>query len=84
MAIICDNQNELSLLKKLMSSRLFWFYITNSSKPYGSGYFSLSRNYIKQFGIYDFSESDIDFILNENSAEKLNAFFEAKYGINIK
>lgn len=83
MAVICDDTKELILLKKLMSSRLFWFYITNTSKPYGSGYFSLSRNYIKNFGIYDFSKKDIDFVLKEKSAEKLNKFFESKYEIKL-
>jgi hypothetical protein len=84
MAVICDDPNELVMLKKLMSSRLFWFYITNTSKPYGSGYFSLSRNYIKKFGIFNFSEKDINFILKENNMEKLNSFFESKYEIRIK
>ena len=67
-----------------MSSRLFWFYITNTSKPYGSGYFSLSRNYIKKFGIFNFSERDIDFIIKEDNTEKLDLFFESKYEIRLK
>jgi len=74
----------LVLLKKIMSSRLFWFYITNTSKPYGSGYFSLSRNYIKKFGIFNFSERDIDFIIKEDNTEKLDLFFESKYEIRLK
>jgi methylase of polypeptide subunit release factors len=84
MAVICDNEKELVLLKKLMSSRLFWFYIINSSKPYGSGYYSLSRNYIKSFGIYDFSDEDIDFIINEDRAKELDSFFESKYKIKLQ
>lgn len=83
MAVICDNKKELRLLKKLMSSRLFWFYIINSSKPYGSGYYSLSRNYIKSFGIYDFSGDDIDFIIGENETKKLDLFFETKYEVQL-
>ena len=58
-----------------MSSNLFWFYIIHSSKPYGSGYFSLSRNYIKNFGIADFSEDEKkEFIeANQNQTDKILA-----------
>ncbi|MBW4970793.1 SAM-dependent methyltransferase [Croceibacter atlanticus] len=83
LALIGESERELSFIKKIMSSRLFWFYITNSSKPYGSGYFSLSRNYIKNFGIYDFSEEEIDSIINEQDKNKLNRFIESKYEIEL-
>lgn len=66
-----------------MSSRLFWFYITNSSKPYGSGYYSLSRNYIKNFGIYNFTEDEIDWLTKEKDQEKLDNFIETKYGVYL-
>src|SRR5690606_6513826 len=74
LALIADTERELEFMKKIMSSRLFWFYITNSSKPYGSGYYSLSRNYIKNFGIYDFNEEEIDLIIAEENQERLNQF----------
>jgi adenine-specific DNA-methyltransferase len=84
LALISDNEKDLLFMKKIMSSRLFWFYVVNSSKPYGSGYFSLSRNYIKRFGIYDFTENEIDQLINEEDKEKLNDFIDFKYGINTK
>ncbi|MFW1480453.1 hypothetical protein ACEWA0_23745, partial [Vibrio parahaemolyticus] len=71
------------ILKVLMSTRLFWFYIINTSKPYGSGYFSLSRNYIKSFGIYDFSSEQIEFLINETNQEKIDKFVEDLYGVNL-
>jgi hypothetical protein len=43
LALIAKNNRDLEFMKKIMSSRLFWFYVTKSSKPYGSGYYSLSR-----------------------------------------
>ncbi len=82
-AVVSDNDNELAFLKKIMSSRLFWFYITNSSKPYGSGYFSLSRNYIKNFGIFDFTADEIESIINEEDKNVLNNFIESKYGVEL-
>jgi hypothetical protein len=83
LAVVTENERELFFLQKLMSSKLFWFYIKNTSKPYGSNYFSLSRNYIKSFGVYNFSEDEIEFIINEENKETLDAFFEDRYNIKI-
>ena len=83
LALVGENKKELLLMQKLMGSRLFWYYITKSSKPYGSGYYSLSRNYIKKFGIPDFTEKEIDFLLEEQDESKINNFLEEKYGISI-
>ena len=83
LAVIGDNIKQLRFLRKLMSSRLFWFYIVNTSKPYGSGFFSLSRNYIKHFGIYDFSKEDIDYIIKERNSDNLNLFIESKYEVTL-
>jgi adenine-specific DNA-methyltransferase len=78
--------NDLSKIKfaqKIMSSRLFWFYIENTSKPYGAGYMSLSRNYIKSFGIYDFTKAEIDWITVEESKKLIDDFLEKKYDVVI-
>tara|TARA_R100000306_G_C4377669_1_gene142697 strand:+ start:456 stop:2288 length:1833 start_codon:yes stop_codon:yes gene_type:complete len=83
LALIAHTERELEFMKKIMSSRLFWFYIVNSSKPYGSGYFSMSRNYIKNFGIYDFNDDEIDLIINEDNQKWLNQFIESKYEIEL-
>lgn len=83
LAIIGENERELLLLQKIMSSRLFWFYIKNTSKPYGSGYFSLSRNYIKNFGIHKFTDIEIDNIIAEEDTNRLNELIELKYGVNL-
>ncbi|MCT4598296.1 MAG: SAM-dependent methyltransferase [Vallitalea sp.] len=83
LAIIGKNKKELEFLKKLLSSRLFWFYITNSSRMYGHDYFSLSKNYFKNFGVYDFSEKEIDYILNEKNRLKIDKFIEQLYGVNL-
>lgn len=83
-AVVSEDIVELQFLQKLMSSNLFWFYIRHSSKPYGAGYFSLSRNYIKNFGIYDFSQEQKEFICNERNSIVLNEFIESIYGIELK
>lgn len=82
-AVVSQTEKELQFLQKLMSSNLFWFYVVHSSKPYGSGYFSLSRNYIKSFGVYDFNEDERKYMISEYNSDELNKFIEAKYNIKI-
>lgn len=78
-AVVSDNLKELKLLQKVMESDVFWFYIESTSKNYSSGYYSLSRNYIKNFGIYPFTEEDKAYILKEKDSIKVNAFICEKY-----
>ncbi len=82
-AVIGDSRRELVVLRKLMSSRLFWFYLKQTSKPYTSGYISMSKNYIRNFGIYAFTPEDITYIIGENDPVRLDAFFEGKYQIEL-
>lgn len=83
LAVVTESKNELFFLQKLMSSKIFWFYIKNTSKPYGSDYYSLSRNYIKNFGVYDFSEEEKTYIINENNKDVLDSFFEERYDVHF-
>lgn len=80
-AIIGHSDEEMRLVKKIMESRLFWFYIKTTSKPYSSAYYSLNGNYIKNFGIPDFSVNDINFLINEPDKNIIDAFLEDKYEI---
>ncbi|WP_312080224.1 Eco57I restriction-modification methylase domain-containing protein [Acinetobacter schindleri] len=83
LAILSNDKESLKILKVLMSSRLFWFYIVSTSKPYTSGYFSLSNNYIKSFGIYPFNEEQKKFLLSEKDSNNLNKFIEELYGVSL-
>jgi type I restriction-modification system DNA methylase subunit len=82
-AVIGHSEEEMLLAKKLMESRLFWYYIKTSSKPYTSNYYSLNGNYINNFGVCNFTNNEIDFILNEDKKDILDAFFEERYGIKL-
>jgi len=82
-AVIGHSVEEMLLAKKIMESRLFWYYIKTSSKPYTSNYYSLNGNYINNFGVCDFTNNEIDFILNEDNKEILDAFFEERYNIKL-
>lgn len=82
-AVIGGSKKDLFLIKKIMESRLFWYYIKTSSKPYSSNYYSLNGNYIKNFGIYEFSQEEIEYIIKETDIVLLNNFIENKYGIQL-
>lgn len=82
-AVIGHSEEEMLLIKKIMESRLFWYYIKTTSKPYSSSYYSLNGNYINNFGICNFTNNEIDFVLNENNKDVLDAFFEERYDIHF-
>ncbi|WP_313567164.1 N-6 DNA methylase [Empedobacter sp.] len=82
-AIIGHSNEEMQLVKKIMESRLFWFYIKSTSKPYSSSYYSLNGTYIKNFGIPDFKQEDIEFIINESDKDRLDMFFEDFYNLDL-
>lgn len=83
LALIGESRRELVFVKKLMETKLFWYYITQTSKPYMSGYFSLSNNYIKNFGVCKLTNEEIDFVVKTEDRMVIDDFFEAKYGVEI-
>lgn len=82
-AIIGHSKDEMLLIKKIMESRLFWYYIKTTSKPYMSNYYSLNGTYINNFGVCELTEEEKKFILKENNQKVLDDFFEDKYGISV-
>lgn len=82
-AIVGHTKKEMLLIKRIIESRLFWYYIKTTSKPYSSDYYSLNGNYINNFGVYNFSDEEINYILKEKNQKKLDLFIENKYGIQL-
>ena len=83
LAIVGGSQKELIVIKKIMESKLFWYYIKTTSKPYSSEYFSLSGNYIRNFGICNLDEKETEYVIKEQDRNKLDSFFERKYGVKL-
>jgi len=83
-AIIGHSNEELILIKKIMESRLFWYYIKTTSKPYSSDYYSLNGNYIRNFGVCNLNSEEIEFVLKEPDRNTLDTFFEKKYDIDLR
>jgi adenine-specific DNA-methyltransferase len=82
-AIIGHSEEEMLLIKKIMESRIFWYYIKTTSKPYSSNYYSLNGNYIKNFGIPDFSIDEIDYLINEPDKGVIDDFLEDYYNVKL-
>jgi hypothetical protein len=82
-AIIGHTIDEMVLMKKIMESRLFWYYIKTTSKPYSSEYYSLNGNYINNFGICRLTRAEKKFLLNEDDRDVIDSFLERKYRIRI-
>lgn len=82
-AIIGNSVNDLIIIKKLMESTVFWYYIKKTSKPYSSNYYSIDGNYIQNFGICKLSQKEKEFIIKEDDKNILNTFWETKYDVII-
>ncbi|MDF7669986.1 N-6 DNA methylase [Orbaceae bacterium ESL0721] len=83
LAFFGKSVRELNVLKKILESKIFWFYIQNTSKPYSSSYYSLNGTYIKNFGICSLTKTEENFILKQDNNNILNEFIAKKYDINL-
>ena len=77
-AIIDKSLDKLRFLRKLLSSKVFWYYIKKTSKPYGGEFYALAKNYVKTFGVAVFNDEEIREVitLSHKSSE---ALFNKKY-----
>jgi adenine-specific DNA-methyltransferase len=83
LAIVGSSSTDMSIIKKIMESSVFWYYIKTTSKPYSSNYFSLNGNYIKNFGICELTDKEKKFLIKETDQNILNEFFEDKYKLKV-
>ena len=79
MAAYTEDKRNLKILEKLLVSDIMWAYIENKSKHYSSGYFGLGKNYLKDFGIYNFTDDEKEYIINKIDINNLNEFFNDLY-----
>lgn len=79
LAAFSEDINELKILKAILETDIFWFYISQTSKYYISNHRSISKNYIKKFGIPEFTDDEKSYILNHNDNEDIKFLIESKY-----
>lgn len=79
-AIVSESSRKLRVLRRILQSSVFWYYIKHTSKPYGGNYFALAKNYVKNFGIPKLAEAEEDIILNLDERD-LDPYIENLYGV---
>lgn len=78
-AVVSDDLDELAYLKKILESDIFFKYILNTTKDYSSGYISMSKNYIKNFGVFQMNKRQIkDFLSTKNVNEYLGDIYQVE------
>jgi methylase of polypeptide subunit release factors len=80
-AILSESTEDLLVLQKILMSKIFWYYIENTSKPYAGNYFSVAKNYIKYFGILDLSINERENLLQLEDKNEIDDFLEKKYDV---
>ncbi len=78
-AFVSDDVQNLKILKKIIESRIFWDYIVTNSKPYSSGYYSISGVNIKNFNIPQFTEEEIHSLLSLQKKNDIEDFLSPFY-----
>lgn len=76
-AVVSQDRRSLEILKKILESNIFYQYIKNTTKDYSSGYISLSRNYLKNFGIPCLTtEQQEELLATDNPGEYVRKLYE--------
>jgi hypothetical protein len=83
LAVVGRSESEMIIIKKIMESNIFWYYIKTTSKPYSSDYYSLNGNYINNFGVCELTDIEKRFLISETDQKILNDFFEEKYALKV-
>lgn len=82
-SIFAGSSRQLEIIRRLLTSNIFWYYITKTSKPYSGGFFSLEKRYIRHFGIPQLTETQEDELLGMRNQEEINRWLEGIYGISV-
>lgn len=82
-AIYNESESELLFLKKVLESSVFDYYMKNTSKPYATGYYSYAKNYVKNFGLYPFTEEQKKHILSLQTKEEVDKYIKSIYRVAI-
>jgi len=80
-AVLSDSKEDLLLLQKILYSDVFWKYVTFKSRHYENGYFSLAKNYIKNFGIPELNKAEKKKIINFKRQSSVDSFLLEKYDL---
>lgn len=80
-AIFSENEEDLLVLKRILESSVFDYYMRHTAKPYASGYYSYAKNYIKGFGIPVLSSKQRITLLSLQEQNAINNYVERLYNM---
>lgn len=80
-AILSDDKEKLLAVQKILQSKIFELYIKQISKPYSSDYYSLGKNYIKNFGVVSLTDEQKLFLLNGHTKKEIEDLLLELYGL---
>ncbi|WP_409029366.1 class I SAM-dependent DNA methyltransferase [Gracilimonas sediminicola] len=80
-AFYSDSKKELLVLKKILESEVFKYYLKYSSRNYSGDYISLSKNYIKHFGVCNLDDEESKWLLLTDDKAEIDLFLKDKYGL---
>lgn len=83
-ALFSDDTEELALLKKILYSKVFWYYVVNTSKPYANGYMSFAKNYLKEFSLPTFTDEQVEILLNERNQSVIDNLLQEIYEVKLE
>lgn len=81
-ALFSESEKELQIVKRILESNVFWYYIKHTSKPYSGNFYALAKNYVKDFSICKLTLDEEEFLLMTDSSAERNRFLQNKYGVS--
>lgn len=81
-AIFSENEEDLLVLKRILESSIFDYYMRHTAKPYATGYYSYAKNYVKGFGIPPMSSKQRASLLSLQDSKEINTYIAGLYNIN--
>ncbi len=81
-AIFSENEEDLLVLKRILESSIFDYYMQHTAKPYATGYYSYAKNYVKGFGIPPMSSKQRASLLSLQNSKDINTYIKRLYNIN--
>ena len=80
-AIFSEKEEDLLVLKRILESSIFEYYMQHTAKPYATGYYSYAKNYVKGFGIPILSSKQRVILLSLQEQNAINGYVERLYDI---
>ena len=80
-AIFSENEEDLLVLKRILESSVFDYYMQHTAKPYATGYYSYAKNYVKDFGIPVLSKKQRSGLLSLQEPQAINGYVEKLYNM---